>query len=109
MVGGLRPPEPYAFNRPSSANFLRGFLWQCRSVNFSAKTKRKFARLAAPSAGVGSQSGIRLRLRPVGGRLASPMRWDKHICSGAVCRFAGGVERLIPRTSTWIGCALFEF
>jgi hypothetical protein len=26
IVGGLRPPAPYAFNRPSSANFLRGFL-----------------------------------------------------------------------------------
>ena len=26
IVGGLRPPEPYAFNRPSSDNFLRGLL-----------------------------------------------------------------------------------
>src|SRR6266700_1906442 len=26
IVGGLRPPAPYAFSRPSSANLLRGFL-----------------------------------------------------------------------------------
>jgi len=30
IVGSFRPPEPYARNRPSSANFLRGFL--CKVV-----------------------------------------------------------------------------
>ncbi len=64
---------------------------------------------AAPSARVGWWSGIRLRLRHVGGRLASRMRWDKHICSGAVWLSAGGSSGLSPRTSTWIGCALFDF
>jgi hypothetical protein len=63
---------------------------------------------AAPAARVGSLSG-RLRLRHVGGRLASRMRWDKHICSELFGFPPEGPERLIPRASTWIGCALFDF
>src|SRR5258705_11494671 len=49
---------------------------------------------AAASARLGSWSGIGLRLRHVGGRLASCMRWDKHICSGAVRLSAGGSSGL---------------
>ena len=42
IVGRLRPAAPYAFNRPSSANFLRGFL---REVLWSISPRKQNALL----------------------------------------------------------------